>query len=80
MSAVSGPRTAGTTSTDTTAHDIDPELLRVIRRVAHREFLLPEGSTRTSSLTRPVRRRPLSIARAQRATRGTMARKVTWSR
>jgi hypothetical protein len=80
VSAASGTRAVGTASTDTTAHDIDPELLRVIRRVAHREFLLPEGSTRTSSLTRPVRRRPLTVSRAQRATRGTTARKVTWSR
>ncbi len=83
MSAASGTPAEDaedTVSTDARAHDIDPALLRVITRVAHREFLLPEGSPRTSSLTRPGRRRPVSGSRAQRTTRGTTARKVTWSR
>ena len=62
------------------ADDIDPELLRVIQGVAHREFLLPHGPSRTSSLTRPVRRRPAPVVRAPRATAGTTARKVTRSR
>jgi len=60
---------------------IDPELLRVIRRVAHREHLFPGATTtRTTPFDRPVRRRPVSpVTRTARALRGTTARKVTWS-
>ena len=62
---------------------IDPELLALIQRVAHREHLLPgsNGAARSdNSLTRPVRRRPATVSSARRTTRGTTARKVTWSR
>jgi hypothetical protein len=60
---------------------IDPELLRVIRRVAHREHLFPGATTtRTTPFDRPVRRRPVSaVTRSARTGRGTTARKVTWS-
>ena len=60
---------------------VDPELLRTIQRVAHREYLLGREQTQTyrHPLTRPVRRRP-STVRSLRTVRGTTARKVTWSR
>jgi hypothetical protein len=61
---------------------IDPQLLALIQRVAHREHLLSgTDSTRPdNSLTRPGRRRPATGSSARRTTRGTTARKVTWSR
>ncbi len=65
---------------------IDPELLALIQRVAHREHLLDgpagpaTGRPHNSTLTRPVRRRPATESSARRTTRGTTARKVTWSR
>ena len=60
---------------------VDPELLRTIQRVAHREYLLGREQTQTyrHPLTRPVRHRP-SAVRTTRSARGTTARKVTWSR
>ena len=67
---------------------IAPELLRLIQRVAHREYLLdgaPTASTRprTTAPKISVRRRPaIGTARsssAVRVTRGTTVRKVTWS-
>ena len=64
---------------------IDPELLRLIQRVAHREHLLdgtPAPRSRTTSPRSPARRRP-DIGNAHstsvRVARGTTARKVTWS-
>ncbi|WP_285586956.1 hypothetical protein [Actinomycetospora sp. NBRC 106378] len=61
---------------------IDPQLLELIQRVAHREHLLADGDEhpRTNNLTRPGRRRPATRSSARRTTRGTTARKVTWSR
>jgi hypothetical protein len=62
---------------------IDPDLLALIQRVAHREHLLSGTSAdapRTNALTRPGRRRPATGSSARRTTRGTTARKVTWSR
>ncbi len=61
---------------------IDPELLRLIQRVAHREHLLggPDAARPNNSLTRPGRRRPVTGSSARRTTLGTTARKVTWSR
>jgi len=64
---------------------ISPELLRLIQRVAHREYLLdgtPAPRPRTTAPRSPARRRPaIGVARssAARAARGTTARKVTWS-
>jgi hypothetical protein len=59
---------------------IDPELLRVIRRVAHREHLFPGATSPRTPFDRPVRRRPVSaVTRSAHAGRGTTARKVTWS-
>jgi hypothetical protein len=62
---------------------IDPDLLALIQRVAHREHLL-SGSGATArtdnALTRPGRRRPAMGSSARRTTRGTTVRKVTWSR
>ena len=62
---------------------IDPQLLALIQRVAHREHLLDgtgaPGRTHDNSLTRPGRRRPATGSSARRTTRGTTARKVTWS-
>jgi hypothetical protein len=61
---------------------IDPALLTLIQRVAHREHLL-DGSRAAhpdNPLTRPGRRRPATGSSARRTTRGTTARKVTWSR
>ena len=73
---------------------VDPQLLRLIQRVAHREHLLvgtvnidpvdidPAPRTRTTAPRSPARHRPaIGSARtfAARATRGTTARKVTWS-
>ena len=65
---------------------IDPELLRLIQRVAHREHLL-DGSVnshlavrvRTTADSSSTRRRPAIGSARPRATRGTTARKVTWS-
>jgi hypothetical protein len=60
---------------------IDPDLLALIQRVAHREHLLPGHDARTdNALTRPGRRRPATGSSARRTTRGTTVRKVTWSR
>jgi hypothetical protein len=65
---------------------IDPQLLALIQRVAHREHLLDGTGTTTpgrpqdNALTRPGRRRPATGSSARRTTRGTTARKVTWSR
>jgi hypothetical protein len=65
---------------------IDPQLLALIQRVAHREHLLDgtgpttPGQPHDNSLTRPGRRRPITGSSARRTTRGTTARKVTWSR
>lgn len=61
---------------------IDPQLLELIQRVAHREHLLAQDDahSRTNNLTRPGRRRPATRSSARRTTRGTTARKVTWSR
>ncbi|MFC5065695.1 hypothetical protein [Actinomycetospora atypica] len=62
---------------------IDPDLLALIQRVAHREHLLSgnDVAARTdNALTRPGRRRPTVGSSARRTTRGTTARKVTWSR
>ncbi|GLZ44633.1 hypothetical protein Acsp06_08180 [Actinomycetospora sp. NBRC 106375] len=64
---------------------ISPELLRLIQRVAHREYLLdgtPAPRTRPTADSSSTRRRPAigSVRRTSlRATRGTTARKVTWS-
>jgi len=60
---------------------IDPQLLALIQRVAHREHLLggPDATRPDISLTRPGRRRPATESSARRTTRGTTARKVTWS-
>ena len=60
---------------------IDPELLSVIQRVAHRTHLLdPAPQIHSTATTRSARRRPASaVARHTRPTRGTTARKVTWS-
>ena len=68
-------------STETRAVDIDPELLAVLTRVAHGEYLwsAPHGAHPTT-LTRPVRRRPHVRTHSVRPVRGTTARKVTWSR
>ncbi|NMO93416.1 hypothetical protein [Actinomycetospora sp. TBRC 11914] len=63
---------------------IDPQLLTLIQRVAHREHLLDGTASaahpRNDNLTRPGRRRPATGSSARRTTRGTTARKVTWSR
>jgi hypothetical protein len=62
---------------------IDPQLLTLIQRVAHREHLLDgtaSAAHRNDNLTRPGRRRPATGSSARRTTRGTTARKVTWSR
>jgi hypothetical protein len=74
---------------DLTGRAVDPDLLRVISRVAHREHLFG-GPTRSSTLAmptlppkasnRPVRHRPVTASDVPRPTRGTTARKVTWSR
>jgi hypothetical protein len=70
-----------TDSDELPGRPIDPQLLSLIQRVAHREHLLETASApRNSSLTRPGRRRPATESSARRATRGTTARKVTWSR
>jgi hypothetical protein len=61
---------------------ISPELLRLIQRVAHREYLLdgtPAPRPRTTAPRSPARRRPAIGSTHSRATRGTTARKVTWS-
>ena len=67
---------------------IDPALLRLIQRVAHREHMLvgvpaPAAHPRSNAPTRSTRRRPaIGTARTSvpvRPTRGTTARKVTWS-
>jgi hypothetical protein len=64
---------------------IDPQLLALIQRVAHREHLLdgigatPPGRPHDNSLTRPGRRRPAMGSSVRRTPRGTTARKVTWS-
>ena len=67
---------------------IAPELLRLIQRVAHREHLLDGVPTvgsrpRTTAQRSSARRRPVigtaPSASAVRVTRGTTARKVTWS-
>jgi len=67
---------------------IAPEVLRLIQRVAHREHLLDGVPTvgsrpRTTAQRSSARRRPVigtaPSASAVRATRGTAARKVTWS-
>jgi hypothetical protein len=69
---------------------IDPALLRLIQRVAHREHMLVGVASPTSSAQHPrttaqkssTRRRPvIGTARTAsvRPTRGTTARKVTWS-
>lgn len=69
---------------------VDPQLLRLIQRVAHREHLL-DGTVdthraprlRTTAPRSPARRRPgIGTARTStplRAAQGTTARKVTWS-
>lgn len=61
---------------------IDPELLRLIQRVAHREHLLDGTAAprvRTTADSSSTRRRPAIGSVRTRATRGTTARKVTWS-
>jgi hypothetical protein len=61
---------------------IDPELLRLIQRVAHREHLLDGTASprvRTTADSSSTRRRPAIGSVRTRATRGTTARKVTWS-
>jgi hypothetical protein len=66
---------------------IDPALLRLIQRVAHREHMLvglasPTAHPRTTAQKSSTRRRPvIGTARTAsvRPTRGTTARKVTWS-
>ncbi|MEJ2866023.1 hypothetical protein [Actinomycetospora flava] len=65
---------------------IDPELLRLIQRVAHREHLLDgtaqihgQPRVRTTADSSSTRRRPAIGSARTRATRGTTARKVTWS-
>ncbi|MDD7966066.1 hypothetical protein [Actinomycetospora lemnae] len=61
---------------------IDPALLRLIQRVAHREHLLdgtPAPRVRTTADRSSARRRPAIGSARTRATRGTTARKVTWS-
>jgi hypothetical protein len=62
---------------------IDPELLGLIQRVAHREHLLDgtaaPGRPHDNSLNRPGRRRPATGTSVRRTPRGTTARKVTWS-
>ena len=77
MSAVDAVSTVDTTAPaprpTVAADDIDPELLAVLARVAHREYLLGHNSSR------PDRRRPATRSHAPRATRGTTARKVIWS-
>ncbi|MDL5155446.1 hypothetical protein [Actinomycetospora termitidis] len=80
---MSTPDTAETvTEEELPGRPIDPQLLELIQRVAHREHLLPEGHAhpRSNNLTRPGRRRPATGSSARRTTRGTTARKVTWSR
>jgi hypothetical protein len=69
---------------------IDPQLLRLIQRVAHREHLL-DGTVNNGPATRLSTTAPRSSARRRpaigtvrtstsvRAARGTTARKVTWS-
>ncbi|MEJ2888257.1 hypothetical protein [Actinomycetospora aeridis] len=64
---------------------IAPELLRLIQRVAHREHLL-DGTAQSRGQSRvrttadsSTRRRPAIGSARTRATRGTTARKVTWS-
>lgn len=65
----------------TPAVDIDPELLAVLTRVAHGEYLLGAApGAHPTTLTRPVRRRPRVRTHSVRSSRGTTARKVTWSR
>ena len=64
---------------------IDPALLRLIQRVAHREHLLDgtvnstAARVRTTADRSSARRRPAIGSAHTRATRGTTARKVTWS-
>jgi hypothetical protein len=60
------------------AKAVSPELLRLIQRVAHREYLLDGAPARTAPKS-PARRRPAIGSTHSRATRGTTARKVTWS-
>ena len=95
MNAVNDAFVAETASDATGAPEelpgraVDPDLLRVIHRVAHREHLFagPSGSrslavatTPHKASSRPVRHRPVTVSDAVRPTRGTTARKVTWSR
>ena len=81
MSGVDDVVLDGTTEEELPGRPIDPQLLNLIQRVAHREHLLETATApRNSSLTRPGRRRPATESSARRATRGTTARKVTWSR
>jgi hypothetical protein len=71
------------------ANAVSPELLRLIQRVAHREYLLDGAAHAHVAAPRPrtaprspARRRPaIGTARGSsaRGTRGTTARKVTWS-
>ena len=65
---------------------IDPQLLRLIQRVAHREHLLDGTPATRLSTTAPrssARRRPaigtVRTSTSVHAARGTTARKVTWS-
>jgi hypothetical protein len=65
------------------ANAVSPELLRLIQRVAHREYLL-DGAAHAHLAARtaprsPARRRPAIGSTHARATRGTTVRKVTWS-
>lgn len=94
VSVVSEEDPAHRDDAPTEGEAIAPELLRLIQRVAHREHLLdgaPAVSTRPRT-TAPrstgstARRRPAigtahssTTTAAVRATRGTTARKVTWS-
>lgn len=84
MSRVQDDAVDATVEEELPGRAIDPDLLALIQRVAHREHLLSgtsaDAAPRTDSLTRPGRRRPATGSSVRRTTRGTTARKVTWSR
>ena len=86
MSPVTPTDSDGAHEDELPGRAIDPQLLALIQRVAHREHLLDgtgastPGQPHDNSLTRPGRRRPVTGSSARRTTRGTTARKVTWSR
>jgi hypothetical protein len=85
VSAVNPTDADATVEDELPGRAIDPQLLALIQRVAHREHLLDgtgpttPGRPHDNPLTRPGRRRPATGSSVRRTPRGTTARKVTWS-